>query len=130
MPKTLEEIARFAQEESRNRGFRCMGIYHLIWAVRKLEPDLLDSWLADYQVEPGAFVKMLENLMRPRRAGGGIPRDRVDAELAERAIELATQLAQGRPADASHLGEVLNKLDEDPIVSLCERFCLSCQTPS
>ena len=128
---TLDELIEFATEESRNRGFRSMGIYHLIWAVRKLAPDLLDSWLARYQVEGPAFIKMLENLLRPRRAGGGIPRDRKDNELFEQATGLARQLASesNEPADASHLGEVLAKLDEDPILSLCERFCMDCSAP-
>jgi len=132
MAPVLDDIVEYAEGESRNRGFRSTGVYHLIWAVRKLAPDVLDSWLDRYRVDPVPFIKMLENMLRPRRAGGGIPRDRLDNQLAEQALELARQAAQeqGQPATAIHLGEVLYKLKEDPIVSLCERYCLDCQAPT
>jgi len=128
---SLDRIVEYAEGESKNRGFRSMGIYHLIWAVRKLEPTVLEGWLKRYRVEEQPFIKMLETLLRPRRAGGGIPRDRRDGELAEQALTLARRQAaqSNQTPDASHLGEVLARLDEDPIPSLCERFCLECSAP-
>jgi len=70
---------------------------------------------------------MLENTLRPRRAGGGIPRDRLDASLAEDALERAAKLDDN--PEAAHLLQVLPDLDEDPITSLCDRFALSCTPP-
>lgn len=124
---TLKEIEEHARTEASRRGFRSLGIYHLLWAVHKLQPDALYTLLDQYQVERDPFIKMLENTLRPRRAGGGIPRDRLDASLAEDAMERAAQLDD--PPEAAHLLQVLPELDEDPIESLCDRFALSCTPP-
>jgi hypothetical protein len=124
---TLKEVEEHARTEASRRGFRSLGIYHLIWSVHKLQPDDLDEILRRYQVEKVPFIKMLENILRPRRAGGGIPRDRLDASLAEDALERAEKL-DDQP-EAVHLLQVLPDLDEDPIASLCDRFALNCTPP-
>jgi hypothetical protein len=125
---TLKEIEEHAHTEATRRGFRSLGIYHLLWAIHKLEPDTLYALLDQYHVEKDPFIKMLENTLRPRRAGGGIPRDRLDASLAEDALERAAKL-DDQP-EAAHILQVLPDLDEDPIVSLCDRFALNCTPPS
>ena len=107
--KSLKEIEEHALNESARRGFRSLGIYHLLWDVHKLQPNALTDLLERYQVETVPFIKMLENTLRPRRAGGGIPRDRLEATL--------------------HFLLVLPQLEEDPIASLCDRFALSCTPP-
>jgi len=120
---TLKEIEDHARTEASRRGFRSVGIYHLLWSVHKLQPDAMYALLDQYQVEKDPFIKMLENTLRPRRAGGGIPRDRLDASLAEDALERAEKL-DDQP-EAAHLLQILPELDEDPIASLCDRFALS-----
>ena len=131
MDASLKEMLKFAAQESKSRGFRSVGIYHLMWAIHKLEPLVFDSWLEAYEVNPTPFIKMLENILRPRRAGGGIPRDQHEADLREEAIEMASKLAarRGEEPAANHLGEILTSLSEDPILTLCERFCLDCKKP-
>jgi len=124
---SLKEIEEHARTEANRRGFRLVGIYHLIWSIHKLQPDALYALLDRYQVERDPFIKMLENTLRPRRAGGGIPRDRLDASLAEDALERAAKL-DDQP-EAAHLLQVLPELDEDPVASLCDRFALSCIPP-
>lgn len=124
---SLEEIKQHASTEASRRGFRSLGIYHLLWAVHKLEPDALNHLLDQYQVERDPFIKMLENTLRPRRAGGGIPRDRLDASLAEDALERAAKL-DDHP-EVAHFLQILSELDEDPVTSLCDRFALSCTPP-
>jgi hypothetical protein len=124
---SLKEIEEHASTEASRRGFRSVGIYHLIWSIHKLQPDALYALLDRYQVEKDPFIKMLENILRPRRAGGGIPRDRLDASLAEDALERAEKL-DDQP-EAVHLLQVLSDLDEDPIASLCDRFALNCTPP-
>jgi hypothetical protein len=125
--KSLKEIEEHARTESANRGFRSLGIYHLLWTVHKLEPESLDAAIELYQIEKAPFIKMIENTLRPRRAGGGIPRDRLDASLAEDAMSRAKNL-DPHPT-AAHLLQVLPQLEEDPIASLCDRFALSCTPP-
>lgn len=127
MQVTLIQLIEHARREARRRGFRSVGIYHLLWAVRDLAPESFDNWLQRYRIEPVPFIKMLENVLRPRRAGGGVPRDRRDADLLEETIVQAERAAaeQDERAGVEHLGRVWEKLSEDPIVSLCERFCLS-----
>ena len=131
MGATLKEINKLAMSETKRRGFRSVGIYHLIWATRQLEPEIFNGWMKAYQIENTHFVKMLENVLRPRRAGGGIPRDRLEADLKEEALTLADQLAEdkGQTASGVHLGEIFTKLSENPISSLCERFCLDYKVP-
>jgi hypothetical protein len=124
---SLKEIEEHAHNEATRRGFRSLGIYHLLWAIHKLEPEALYALLDQYQVEKDPFVKMIENTLRPRRAGGGIPRDRIDASLAEDALERAANL-DDQP-EAAHLLQILPDLDEDPIASLCDRFALNCTPP-
>jgi hypothetical protein len=124
---SLKEITEYSRTESARRGFRFLGIYHLLWAVHKLEPEALDNLLDAYQVEKIPFTKMLENILRPRRAGGGVPRDRQEASLAEDALARAEGL-DPHPT-AAHLLLVLPQLEEDPVASLCERFCLACTPP-
>lgn len=121
--KSLKEIEEHARTESARRGFRSLSIYHLLWAVHKLEPESLDAAIELYQIEKVPFIKMLENILRPRRAGGGIPRDRLEATLTEDAMSRATNL-DPHPT-AAHLLQVLPDLEEDPIISLCNRFALS-----
>ena len=122
--KSLKEIEEHARTESARRGFRSLSIYHLLWAVHKLEPESLDAAIELYQIENAPFIKMLENTLRPRRAGGGIPRDRLEASLAEDAMSRAAKL-DPHPT-AAHLLQVMPELEEDPVASLCERFCLAC----
>jgi hypothetical protein len=124
---SLAEIKEHASTEASRRGFRLVGIYHLLWSIHRLQPDALYALLDRYQVEKDPFIKMLENILRPRRAGGGIPRDRLDASLAEDALERAEKL-DDQP-EAVHLLQVLSDLDEDPIASLCDRFALNCTPP-
>jgi len=131
MGTSLKEMLEIAARESKSRGFRSVGIYHLMWVIHKSEAQVFDSWLKAYQVNPTTFIKMLENILRPRRAGGGIPRDQHEADLREEAIEMASELAarRGEEPDANHLGEILASLSEDPVLTLCERFCLDCKKP-
>ncbi|MBW1808420.1 MAG: hypothetical protein JRJ87_09525 [Deltaproteobacteria bacterium] len=131
MGATLKEINELAMSETKRRGFRSVGIYHLIWATKELEPETFDSWMQAYQIEFTHFVKMLENVLRPRRAGGGIPRDKLEADLKEQALTLGDKLAKasGQTAAAVHLGEVFSKLSENPISVLCERFSLDYKVP-
>jgi hypothetical protein len=131
MAVTLKEIMEAANHDSRHRGFRSVGIYHLLWAVRELAPETFDSWMKNYQIEKEPFVKMLENILMPRRAGGGVPRDRIDADLKEEAVTRASSLAEenGESPEARHLGLVFKDLSEDPVVSICERFCLNFSKP-
>jgi hypothetical protein len=124
---SLKEIEEHARSEAARRGFRSLGIYHLLWSIHKLQPDAINQLLERYQVERDPFIKMLENTLRPRRAGGGIPRDRIDASLAEDALERAAKL-DNHPV-AEHLLNVLTELDEDPIASLCDRFTLNFTPP-
>ena len=124
---SLKEIEEHASSEAARRGFRSVGIYHLLWSIHKLQPDAMNQLLELYRVERDPFIKMLENTLRPRRAGGGIPRDRIDASLAEDALERAAKLDDH--LEAAHLLQVLSELDEDPIASLCDRFALSCTPP-
>jgi hypothetical protein len=126
MGATLKEINELAMSETKRRGFRSVGIYHLIWATRTLDPEAFDRWMQAYQIENTHFVKMLENILRPRRAGGGIPRDKLEADLKEQALTLAGKLAKdrGQTAAAVHLGETFSKLSENPITVMCERFSL------
>ena len=125
--KSIKEIEEHAHAESARRGFRSLGIYHLLWAIHKLQPEALDGLLECYQIEIVPFIKMLENTLRPRRAGGGIPRDRLDASLAEDALERVAELTDHPTAE--HFLLVLPQLEEDPIASLCDRFALSCTPP-
>lgn len=129
MAATLELLVSIAADEARRRGFRVVGIYHLLWAVRQHEPDLFLHWLDRAGVPPEPFIKLLEALLRPRRAGGGMPRDRLDNELLEQALSLARHAAQerGEAPLADHLDGVLERLAEDPIRSLCQRFDLPCR---
>ena len=131
MGATLKDINKLAMSETKRRGFRSVGIYHLIWATRQLEQETFDGWMQAYQIDNTHFVKMLENVLRPRRAGGGIPRDKLEADLKEQALTLADQLAKdkGQTAAAVHLGEIFTKLSENPIIALCERFCLDYKVP-
>ncbi|NMB74950.1 MAG: hypothetical protein GYA21_07445 [Myxococcales bacterium] len=131
MPATLEMLVSFAADDARRRGFRVVGIYHLLWAVRQHEPELFVRWLERAGVPPEPFVKLLEALLRPRRAGGGMPRDRLDNELLEQALSMARRAAaeRGEVAQAIHLDGVLERLAEDPIRSLCQRFDLPCRSP-
>jgi len=131
MGATLQDINKLAMSETKRRGFRSVGIYHLIWATRQLEQETFDGWMQAYQIENTHFVKMLENVLRPRRAGGGIPRDKLEADLKEQALTLADQLAndKGQTATGVHLGEIFSQLSENPISSLCERFCLDYKVP-
>jgi hypothetical protein len=131
MSTELDELLETAGALARRSGFRSPGIYHLLRAVRLAQPELFASWLTAYQIEAGAFLKFLENVLRPRRAGGGVPRDRIDALLLAAAVQATRELAGRRRQDpsAAHLGEVLGRLDEDPIVSLCERYLLACCPP-
>jgi hypothetical protein len=124
---SLKEIEEHARSEATRRGFRSLGIYHLLWSIHKLQPDAMNDLLERYQVDRDPFIKMLENTLRPRRAGGGIPRDRIDVSLAEDALERAANL-DDHP-EAVHLLQVLPDLDEDPIASLCDRFALNCTPP-
>ena len=124
---SLKEIEEHARQEATRRGFRSLGIYHLLWAIHKLQPDALNDLLNRYQVDRDPFIKMLENTLRPRRAGGGIPRDRIDASLAEDALERAVKL--DTQPESVHLLQILPDLDEDPIASLCDRFAISCTPP-
>ena len=124
---SLKEIEEHASCEAARRGFRSVGNYHLLWSIHKLQPDAMNQLLELYRVERDPFIKMLENTLRPRRAGGGIPRDRIDASLAEDALERAAKLDDH--LEAAHLLQVLSELDEDPIASLCDRFALSCTPP-
>ena len=131
MVMNLKDLLDMATTEARHRGFRGAGIYHLLWAVHKNEPAVFQRWIEAYRVDEISFIKMLENVLRPRRAGGGIPRDRLDGELLEDALARATRLAgetDGHP-DAEHLGRILQELQEDPIASLCERFTLTFEPP-
>jgi hypothetical protein len=125
--KSLQEIAEHARTEAARRGFRSLGIYHLLWSVHKLQPEALDHLLEDYQIEKAPFIKMLENILRPRRAGGGIPRDKIEAALCEAALERAAKLNDHPTAE--HLLQVLPALEENPIVSLCSRFSLNHTPP-
>jgi len=125
--RTLKEIEGHARTEATRRGFRSLGIYHLLWAVHKIQPDALNQMLDLYQIERAPFIKMLENILRPRRAGGGIPRDRLDASLAEDALERASDLDS--PPTTAHRLQVLPDLEEDPIASLCERFSINYTPP-
>ncbi|RLB54272.1 MAG: hypothetical protein DRI34_12270 [Deltaproteobacteria bacterium] len=122
----MHELVQVARLESSSRGFRHTGIYHLLWAIWKSQPDLFSAWLQLYRVEIPPFVKMMETILRPRRAGGGVPRDRIDAELLERALAAADKLAgeRGESTEVDHLFDVFPSLPEDPIVSLCQRFSL------
>jgi hypothetical protein len=128
---SLSEIVEAAKTEASRRGFRSLGIYHLLWAVHKLDPDTMNDWLDRYQVEKDHFIKMLENILRPRRAGGGVPRDKQDATLAEEALLKSAHLAESKEQqpDASHLGQILKDIEEDPVASLCERFGLAYRAP-
>ena len=125
--RSLKEIEEHARSEATRRGFRSLGIYHLLWSIHKLQPDAINQLLERYRVERDPFIKMLENTLRPRRAGGGIPRDRLDASLAEDALERAARL-DDQP-EAAHLLQVLSELDEDPVASLCDRFALNFTPP-
>ena len=131
MGVTLKQINETARQESKRRGFRSIGIYHFLWAAHSLDPLEFDNWLAKYAVDKTAFKKMLENTLRPRRAGGGIPRDRAEANLLEEALGAATRLAEerGETPGARHLGEVFTALSQDPIREICERFLLSYTPP-
>jgi len=127
----IETLVNIAADEARRRGFRLVGIYHLLWAVRQREPELFLGWLKRAGVEEEPFIKMLEALLRPRRAGGGLPRDRLDNELLEQALTHARRVAAERSEEpqAVHLDSVLQRLREDPIFSLCQRFHLPCRIP-
>ena len=131
MATSLDDLLTTAAEQAKRGGFRTTGVYHLLRAVRLREEGVLSGWLAAYRVDELPFLKFLENVLRPRRAGGGVPRDRIDAALLAELVEKARRLAaeQGVPADAEHVGQVLGALSEDPIVSLCERYLLDCQPP-
>jgi hypothetical protein len=131
MGVTLKQIHESARQESKRRGFRSIGIYHFLWATRTLDPSEFDRWLSRYAVDKTVFIKMLENTLRPRRAGGGVPRDRREAALLEDALGLATRLAneRGETPNTRHLGEVISKLSQDPIQELCERFLLDYSLP-
>jgi ATP-dependent Clp protease ATP-binding subunit ClpA len=120
--KSLQEITEHAQTEATRRGFRSVGIYHLIWSVHKLQPEALQDLLATYKIEQPAFIKMLENILRPRRAGGGVPQDKQDAALCESALSLANQ--QNPYPTVTHLLQILPSLQPNPIISLCSRFSL------
>lgn len=131
MATSLDELVQRARQESRQRGFRSTGIYHLLWAAHNLVPESFDFWLQRYRVDTVPFVKMLENILRPRRAGGGIPRDRQDATLLEESLACAERIAaeQQESPGAHHLTNAWEQLSENPIVSLCERFSLSWRQP-
>lgn len=123
---TLHELVQTARLESSSRGFRHTGVYHLLWAIWKTQPGLFSAWLQRYHVDIPPFVKMMETILRPRRAGGGLPRDRIDAELLERSLAAADKLASARgdTTTVNHIFEAFPDLPEDPIVSLCQRFSL------
>ncbi len=125
--KSLQEIIEHARTEATRRGFRSLGIYHLLWSVHKLQPEALHDLLAAYKIDQPPFIKMLENILRPRRAGGGIPQDKQDAALCESAISLANHLTP-HPT-ATHLLQVLPSLQPNPITSLCSRFSLKYNHP-
>jgi len=131
MPVTLDKVVELAEGEARRRGFRSMGIFHLLWAVRDLDPETFRSWLVPYRIDPEPFIKMLEAVLRPRRAGGGLPRDREEAELMNEALRLAGGLAArtGSETTTAHLGPTFCRLKADPLVVLCERYCLRYQKP-
>lgn len=131
MGVTLKQLMETARLESKGRGFRSIGVFHLLWAVRQLDQTEFERWLEKYSVDKTAFIKMLENTLRPRRAGGGVPRDRQEANLLEEALAAATRLAESRKQipSSEHLGEILDGLSSDPIEELCERFLLSYTKP-
>jgi hypothetical protein len=131
MPVTLEKVVSWAADDARRRGFHSVGIYHLLWACRELDAEEFYRWIALYQVEPPAFVKMLEAVLRPRRAGGGLPRDREDAELLNQLLVQARKLAAAArvPGTSTHLGPAFAVLKQDPFVLLCERFSLPYRRP-
>jgi len=132
MAATLAQLLDHARKEAQQRGFRSVGVFHLLWAARILAPESFDAWLQRYRIEPAPFIKMLENVLRPRRAGGGVPRDRHDAALLEEAVARAGRIAAERDQNpgVEHLGEVWKELTEDPVVSLCDRFCLPWSPPA
>jgi hypothetical protein len=74
---------------------------------------------------------MLEAVLRPRRAGGGLPRDREDAESLDQLLVQARKLAAaaGVPGTSVHLGPAFAVLKQDPFVQLCERFSLRYRAP-
>lgn len=121
---SLERILEEAERVARQRGFRLTGIYHLLGAARVLDEEAYRAWLAARRVPEPEFSKALEHVLRPRRAAGGIPRDRQDAALGEAALEAARAAAGSRPATTADLGAILASLPEEPILSLCERFAI------
>ena len=120
-----------ARRDAKAGGFRFTGIYHVLWVVKKLAPEQFESLLDDYGVDGARFVKMMEVVLRPRRAGGGLPSDRHDANLAEAACAAAQASCNGNgQATVEHLLSVLPRLEPDPIADLCERFGLEYRKPA
>jgi hypothetical protein len=124
--ESLERIVQLANDLARQRGFRLVGVYHLIEVARQLDPPEYLRWLAARGIPEAPFAKALEFLMRPRRAAGGVPRDRQDAALREEAFAKATARAraESRDATSADLGAVLAELTEEPLLSLCERLAI------
>ena len=129
MNPELQNALAQARELAAMRGFRHTGIYHLLWVVWKNQPHVLRGWLASYGAPVDVFIKMLETVLRPRRAGGGIARDRREAELLEEAIGLVRlrEEKNGLPLELARLGDVFVEMSEDPLLSLCRRFDIPCR---
>ena len=127
----LELIDQQAASLAKARGFQSLGIYHLLWAMKQLDEGVYLALLAAYNIDTNVFTKMVENVLRPRKAGGGIPRDKQEQQIANQALQQAMQLAESKKEEAtcSHLAAVITQLKEDPIISLCERFDISYQKP-
>ncbi|HOX43410.1 MAG TPA: hypothetical protein PK668_07425 [Myxococcota bacterium] len=124
--ESLERIVQLANDLARQRGFRMVGVYHLIEVARQLDPPEYLRWLGARGIPEAPFAKALEFLMRPRRAAGGVPRDRQDAALREEALAKAAARARAESRDAcsADLGAVLADLSEEPLLSLCERLAI------
>ncbi len=124
--ESLERIVQLAGDLARQRGFRLVGVYHLIEVARQLDPPEYRRWLEARGIPEAPFAKALEYLMRPRRAAGGVPRDRQDAALHEEALARARARARAEAREplSADLGAVLAELPEEPLLGLCERLAI------
>ncbi|RME26661.1 MAG: hypothetical protein D6806_05835 [Deltaproteobacteria bacterium] len=128
---SLSKCVERARHDAKASGFRFTGIYHLLWVVKELFPVRFESFLESYGVDKVRFVKMMEVVLRPRRAGGGLPTDRQDARMLESALAKADEAAGEKQGAASveHLLSVLPSLEPDPVARLCDRFDLEYRKP-
>ena len=122
----IRDCLEEARKEAASKGFRSTGIYHLLWVVKRYEPEEFLEFLGSYSVDPAIFVKLMEVVLRPRRSGGGLPSDAQDARMLEQALALLTRRAGGEHGDIRQFLGVIPEMNPDPIEDLCRRFALNC----